>query len=422
MKTRGIGVIGGGVVGSGVVKILRERAPALTRAAGPFELIGVAVRDLGRPREGIAPELCTSVDALLADPRLDLLVEVAGGVDAPFQWVSRALEAGKTVVTANKALLAERAEAMFALAQAHPGKLFFEAAVAGGIPIIAALDRGLAANRVVAVQGILNGTCNDLLSRMERTGCTFEAALAAAQAAGFAEADPTLDISGGDTAHKLAVLATLALERPINSAQIFTEGIAGITAFDLAWAEQHGYRIKLLGIGRFSEGHVELRVHPTLIARTRLLSQVMDELNAVQVEGDLSGPQLYSGRGAGQLPTASAVVSDVLQALRGESLLRARPVPREPPRQVPMGEVVSRHYVHLEVIDQPGVVAAVARALADSKISIASMFQPDVAHGSQVPLVFTTHPAPDAPVQAALDAIEKQSFLAGAPVRIRFEQ
>lgn len=420
MATQGIGIIGGGVVGAGVVQLLRERKEALQRAAGPFELLGVAVREPGKKRD-FPTDLLTTPDALLANPKLDLLVEVAGGVEQPFQWVSRALEAGKTVVTANKALLAERAEEIHALIQKHPGKLFFEAAVAGGIPIIQAIDRGLAANRLVTIEGILNGTCNYLLTRMEREKCSFAVALKGAQDAGFAEADPTLDVSGGDTAHKLAVLAGLALERPISASQVFTEGITRITAFDLQWAEQNGYRIKMLGIGRFGEQGVELRVHPTLVSRTRLISQVMEEFNAVSVEGDLTGPQLYYGRGAGRFPTASAVVSDILQALRGESLLRARPAYASAPRLVPMGEVSSRHYVHLEVIDQPGVVAKVASALADKRISIASMFQPDIAHGSQVPLVFTTHPAPDAQIDAALGEIRRHSFLVGEPVRIRIE-
>jgi homoserine dehydrogenase len=420
-QTSGIGIIGGGVVGEGVYQLLTERRESLTRASRPYEVLGVAVKDVKKPRQHVPAAMLTTPDALLADPRLDLLVEVAGGVEEPFGWVKRALEAGKTVVTANKALLAERAEELHGLIAAHPGKLFFEAAVAGGIPIIQAIDRGLIVNRVLTLEGILNGTCNYLLTRMERERCSFEVALAGAQAAGFAEADPTLDVSGGDTAHKLAVLAGLALERPITSAQVFTEGIQRITAFDLAWAEQNGFRVKMLGIARFGDGGVELRVHPTLVRRTRLISQVMEEFNAVSVEGDLTGPQLYSGRGAGRMPTASAVVSDIAQALRGESLLRARPARTGNARLIPIGEVVSRHYVHLEVIDQPGVVARVAAALAEKRISIASMFQPDVSHGSQVPLVLTTHPAPDAQIASALEEIRRGSFLVGEPVRIRME-
>jgi len=420
MEPRGIGIIGGGVVGAGVAQLLAERAEAITRAGGPFQLLGVAVRDASKPRD-FPRELLTTPEKLLADPRLSILVELAGGVAEPFEWVSAALRSGKAVVTANKALLAERAEALHALAQAHPGKLFFEAAVAGGIPIVQALDRGLAANRVLRIEGILNGTCNYLLTRMEREKCSFETALQGAQEAGFAEADPTLDISGGDTAHKLAVLASLALERPVGSAQIFTEGISRLTAFDLQWAEQNGYRIKMLGIGRFSEAGVELRVHPTLVSRTRLISQVMEEFNAVAVTGDLTGPQLYQGRGAGRMPTASAVVSDIVQALRGERMVLARPAFASAPPLLDMGQVVSRHYVHLEVIDQPGVVARIASALAAERISIASMFQPEVAHGSQVPLVFTTHPAPDAQVERALAEVRRHSFLVGEPVRVRFE-
>lgn len=419
---KGIGLIGCGVVGQGVVEILRTRAEGLVRAAGPFKLVGVAVRDPSRPREGVSPELFTTPEKLIADPRVDVLVEVAGGVDAPFAWVSEALRAGKTVVTANKALLAERAEELHALLADHPGKLFCEAAVAGGIPIIQALDRGLVGNRVLQVEGILNGTCNYILTLMERQRLSYADALAQAQAKGFAEADPHLDVSGGDSAHKLAVLAGLVLERPVSSKEVFTEGIERISAFDLAWAEDHGFRIKMLAIGRFGEGGVELRVHPTLVPRTRLISQVMEEFNAVSLEGDLSGPQLYQGRGAGRMPTASAVVSDIVQALRGEPLLRARPKPFGEVRRIPIGEVESRQYLHLEVIDQPGVVAKVASALAANGISIASMFQPEVSHGSQVPLVLTTHRAQDAKVTRALESLARESFLVGAPVRIRMEE
>ena len=419
---KGIGLIGCGVVGQGVVDILRNRAEGLVRAAGPYRLVGVAVRDPSRPREGVPPELFTTPEKLVDDPRVDVLVEVAGGVDAPFAWASRALRAGKTVVTANKALLAERAEELHALLAEYPGKLYCEAAVAGGIPIIQALDRGLVGNRVLQVEGILNGTCNYILTLMERQKVSYADALAQAQAKGFAEADPHLDVSGGDSAHKLAVLASLVLERPVNSKEIFTEGIEQISAFDLAWAEDHGFRIKMLALGRFGERGVELRVHPTLVPRTKLISQVMEEFNAVSLEGDLSGPQLYQGRGAGRMPTASAVVSDIVQALRGEPLLRARPKPVGELRRVPIGEVESRQYLHLEVIDQPGVVAKVATALAANGISIASMFQPDVAHGTQVPLVLTTHRAQDAKVTQALASLSRESFLIGTPVRIRMEE
>jgi homoserine dehydrogenase len=417
---KGIGLIGCGVVGAGVVDILENRRESLERAAGPYELVGIAVRDRAKVRPGVPASLIMTPEALLKHPQLDVLVEVAGGVDAPFPWVKAALEAGKSVVTANKALLAERADEVHALL-ARGGRLFCEAAVAGGIPIIQALDRGLVGNRVLRVEGILNGTCNYILTLMEREKVGYPAALARAQALGFAEADPTLDVSGGDAAHKLAVLATFVLGRPISSKQVFTEGIERIGAFDLAWAESNGFRIKMLAIGQFGDQGIELRVHPTLVPRSKLISQVMEENNAVSVEGDLTGPQLYQGKGAGRNPTASAVVSDIVHALRGETPLRARPVPSPAARLVPMGETVNRHYLHLEVIDRPGVVAKVASALAANEISIASMYQPDVSLGTQVPLVLTTHRAPDAKVSAALAAMRGESFLVGEPVRIRME-
>jgi len=423
MKTRGIGIIGHGTVGSGVLQILEERREALTRSAGPYAVVGVAVRDPSRPREGVAPELLTTPEALLADPRLDVLVEVAGGVDEAWGWVRTALSAGKSVVTANKALLAERAEELAALLSAPGtvGGLYGEASVAGGIPILQLIDRGLLANRVVRLEGILNGTCNFLLTLMEREGVGMDEALARAQALGFAEADPTLDVDGGDTAHKLAVLAGLALGRPVRHDEVFTQGIRAVTAFDVAWARDHGYRIKLLALAQLGGGDVELRVHPTLVRTKRLISQVSDEFNAVAVEGDLTGPQLYYGRGAGQLPTASAVVSDLVHALRGEAPLRGRDGLHASARIKPMGEIVGRHYLHLEVIDRPGVVEGVARALARADISIASLYQPETAPGSQVPLVFTTHAAADAQVHRALEELRDAPFLVTAPVHIRLE-
>ncbi len=421
MRTRGVGLIGYGVVGGGVVEILRTRREALERAAGPFELIGVAVRDRSKPREELEPSLLRGIDELLSDPALDVLVEVAGGVDAPFEWVSRALTAGKTVVTANKALLAERADELHALLEAHRGRLFSEAAVAGGIPILQILDRGLVANRVLRVEGILNGTSNYILTRMEREQLSFEEALRRAQAQGYAEADPTLDIGGGDAAHKLAVLAGMVLGQPVSSRAVFRQGIDALTPFDLRWAEQNGFRIKLLALARFADDAVSLRVHPTLVPRSRLISQVMDEFNAIALEGDLVGPQLYQGRGAGRLPTASAVVSDLVHALRDEPPIRTRPSASKALNLVPIGQVLSRHYLHLEVIDQPGVVARIASALARRGISIASMYQPEVAHGSQVPLVFTTHPAEDERVTGALADLTSESFVVGPPVHIRME-
>jgi homoserine dehydrogenase len=420
MKVKGIGIIGHGVVGGGVVELLESRREALERAAGPYEVVGVAVRDATRPREGLPQRLLTTPEKLLDDPRLDVLVEVAGGVEEPFGWVAKALERKKAVVSANKAMLAERAQALRAVVDRHGGRIFCEAAVAGGIPIIQAIDRGLVANRILRVQGILNGTCNFLLTRMERERRSFQDALADAQRRGFAEADPTLDVSGGDAAHKLAVLAGLVLDRPIEAREVFTQGITALTAFDLAWAEENGFRIKLLASGRFGPEHIELRVHPTLVPRTRLISQVMEEFNAVEVEGDLSGPQLYYGRGAGRMPTASAVVADLVQALRGESPLRTRPA-LPAATVLPMAQVVSRHYLHFEVIDRPGVVAKVASALAERAISISSMYQPSVAHGAQVPLVLTTHPAPDQAVQQALAALEREAFCAGPAVHVRME-
>lgn len=408
------------MVGRGVMELLAGRRESIERAAGPFEVIGIATRDPSKPREGLEPALQRSPSELLEDPRLDVLVEVAGGVEDAFDWVSRALRAGKTVVTANKALLAERADELATLLDAHGGRLFVEAAVAGGIPIIQVLDRGLVANRVLEVEGILNGTCNYILTRMERDKLSFADALAQAQKSGFAEADPTLDVSGGDASHKLAVLAGLVLGRPVSSSQVFCQGIEGLTPFDFRWAADNEFRIKLLAIARFGE-RVELRVHPVLVPKSRLISQVMDEFNAVQVKGDLVGTQLYSGRGAGRFPTASAVVADIVHALRSEPPLRARVPSSGPLRVADMGEVISRHYLHLEVIDRPGVVARVASALAGMGISIAGMYQPDTAPGGQVPVVFTTHAAEDRRITDALAGLKDEAFLVQPAVHIRME-
>src|SRR5690606_15245860 len=421
MQRRGIGIIGLGTVGGSVLEQLRTRKEALERRGAPYEVVGVAVRDRTRARPGVEPALFTTPEALATHPGVDVLVELAGGVEQPWEWVRAALEAGKSVVTANKALVAERAVELAGVLAKCSGTLHIEAAVAGGIPIIQAVDRGLVANEVRRIEGTLNGTCNYLLTSMERDGLDMEVALKTAQELGFAEADPTLDVGGGDAAHKLAILASLVLGRPIPSTGIFTQGIRNLTAFDVTWAREHGYRIKLLAIAQVEGAEVELRVHPTLVRTTRLISQVMDEFNAVEVEGDLTGPQLYYGRGAGAEPTASAVLSDIVHAPGGEGPVRRNDTRGRDLRLRPMGEVVSRHYLHLEVIDRPGVVEGVARALASQDISIASLYQPETDHGAQVPLVFTTHPAADAQLSRALETIRQAPYLATPPVHIRLE-
>ncbi|MFO0810586.1 MAG: homoserine dehydrogenase [Gemmataceae bacterium] len=414
----GIALLGCGTVGGGVVRLLTERADLLaTRAGRPLELRHVVVRDVGKHRDvPLPPNLLSDLSTALADPRVHVVAELVGGTGWARQAVLAALAAGKHVVTANKALLARHGPQVFEAARAHGRAIAFEASVAGGVPIIAALAQSMAANQVVSLQGILNGTSNFILSRMSEDGLSYDAALAEAQARGYAEADPTLDVDGSDAAHKLAILAQIAFGAHADADAVERRGIVGLDAMDIRFAKELGYTIKLVAEAWLGEGRVALHVAPVLLRHTDLLAQVRGAYNAVRVVGDAVGDTLYYGPGAGRMPTASAVVADLIDMATGRAqrtfqALRLWTPGANGPEPRPAAEVRSRFYLRLLVADRSGVLADVARALADEGISIASVIQHealDDREGEVVPLVIMTHAAATNRFRAALAHIDSR--------------
>jgi homoserine dehydrogenase len=362
--------------------------------------------------------------AVIADPAVDVIVELIGGTNAARTLVTEALRARKPVVTANKKLLAEHGDEIFGLAEQGGVDLYFGASVGGGIPIIRVLREGLIANQVLGIAGILNGTCNYILTRMENEALPFDAALAAAQAAGYAEADPSLDIDGLDTAHKAVILASLAYGVQVPMSAVYVEGIRGLAKVDIEYARSLGYRLKLLAVVKNDAGAIEARVHPTLIPLDHMLASVSGVFNAVTVEGDIVGQTLYYGRGAGRLPTASAVLSDIADLAR-RLTSGAAPCGRPPAaagRFKDMGDVEARYYLRLGLLDKPGVLGQVATVLGQQGISLASVLQKEPQHsGRHVPVVIVTHPARERGVAAALAALEQSELMGGKAVRLRIE-
>jgi homoserine dehydrogenase len=405
----GIGLMGLGVVGSGVARILQEKADVYARQIGcPLEIRRVLVRDTSKRRDCTVPEgtLTTDADALLSDPTIDLIIEEMGGEEPAYAYLRRALEAKKFVVTANKEVMAKHGGELLLLAREHQVDLLYEASVGGGIPIIAPLKRDLLANDILSVTAIINGTTNYILTAMGKGGGSFNEALGAAQKLGYAEPDPTNDVEAIDAAYKLAILATLSFHLDVLPEMIYREGITRLTPRDFDYARELGYAIKLLAIGRRQGEQVELRVHPTLISRDELLANVDGVLNAVQIEGDLMNRVLFQGPGAGSLPTTSAIVADALDAavsisnrvywphsIRREKNLRA----------MPMDDVRSRWYLRMGVADQPGVLADIASALGDAGISIASVIQREGDGAGAAEIVIMTHLAREADVRAAIE-------------------
>ncbi|MBN1441125.1 MAG: homoserine dehydrogenase [Planctomycetes bacterium] len=423
-----LGMIGCGTVGSGVLEILHRRRDALKRLLGRgIEVARIAVRDPDRPRHQVYgfvdPDVFTgNVARVIEDDSIELLVEVAGGVDAPRDWMVEALRRGKDVVTANKATLAFHGEEIFQVARECGRSVYYEASVAAAIPIIEMLQNGLVANQVTRVLAILNGTCNYILTRMELDGVDYGVALRQAQEKGFAEADPTLDVSGEDAAHKLALLARIFTHSYVPVDRIFTEGIQRISREDMAFAEDLRYRIKLLAIAKLSEeGAWDLRVHPAMIARDSILAQVQEEYNAAYVKGDAAGPMLIYGNGAGSFPTASSVVADIVRAVKGD-----RPVNGEEPQEsvqlVPIENVSLRNYIRTIVLDVPGVLGRITSHFGMRGISIASIRQPEAKVGQPVPVVLVTHKAPDKVVTDSLCELERVGLLLEPPTRIRIEE
>ncbi|MCX8048064.1 MAG: homoserine dehydrogenase [Methylohalobius sp.] len=428
-----IGLLGFGTVGGGTVRVLARNAQEIARRAGrELRITTVFTRDPSKPRlysvEGM--RLVTDPWQVVEDPEVEVVAELIGGISPAKELILRAIELGKPVVTANKALIALHGNEIFARASQRGVMVAFEAAVAGGIPIIKVLREGLAGNRIEWVAGIINGTCNFILSAMREQGREFAEVLKEAQALGYAEADPSLDVEGIDAAHKLTILAAIAFGIPLKFASVYTEGITRITPEDIRYAEELGYRIKSLGIARRSGEGIELRVHPCLIPARRLLANVEGVMNAVVVKGDAVGPTLYYGPGAGAEPTASAVGADLVDVVRAMTADPENRVPHlafQPDalsdlRVLPMGEVETAYYLHLRVADQPGVLADIARFLADHDISIEAVIQKEPKPSQQdVPLIFLTHKVRESALDAAAKKIESLPTVKAPVHRIRLE-
>jgi homoserine dehydrogenase len=421
-------MIGCGTVGGGVLELLQRRREELLRLLGrPLEVARIVVRRPERRRPQLkdlisdGTELSSDPRRVTREPGVDLVVEVAGGTEQPCAWILDALAHGRDVVTANKAVLAFHGGELFTSAAKSGRSIYYEASVAGAIPIVEILQNGLVANQMTRISGILNGTCNYILTRMDLDHIGYEEALTAAQAKGFAEADPTLDVSGDDSAHKLALLAGILTRSYVPVDSVYTEGLDRITLEDVAFARKLHYTIKMLAIARRSEhGAWEFRVHPTLIPEDSILAGVRDEFNAVLMQGDAVGSMLAYGKGAGALPTASSVVADIVRAARGE---RGLPLQLDGARSevVSIEDVELRHYIRMTVLDVPGVLGKITSYFGAREISISSIHQPDASVGVPVPIVLVTHAAPDRMVSDVLQDIEEANLLVTPPTRIRIE-
>ena len=431
MKPLQVGLLGFGTVGRGTWDVLRRNEEEITRRAGrPIRITWVATRTLDRAREGMrgieGVNLTNDPHVVTRHPDLDIVCELVGGVDAARGYVLDAIAHGKHVVTANKALLAHHGNEIFAAAHAKGVMVAFEAAVAGGVPIIKALREGLTANRIEWIAGIINGTSNFILSTMRETGASFEAVLKEAQARGYAEADPSFDIDGIDAAHKLAVLAAVAFGSRVNFAGVYVEGIRRVGALDINFARELGYRIKLLGHARMTEHGLEQRVHPCMVPLAAPIASVDGVFNAVAIEGDFVGSGMFVGRGAGAGPTASAVVADLVDVARGR-ILPAFVVPASKladPPAAPMQRHRGAYYVRLMVNDRPGVIADVTAALRDERVSLKSMLQHGRAPGpdDSVPVVLETHETEEAAMLRAIARISALSTVLEPPCLIRVER
>ncbi len=426
-----IGLLGLGTVGAGVVKLLDSHRALLEERAGcRLTLARIADLDVRSPREGLdlsALPLTADAQAVLGDPSIQVVVELIGGLEPARTFILRALGAGKHVITANKALLAHHGPELYEEARRRGVHLAFEAAVAGGIPLIRAVKEGLVANRILSLFGIVNGTCNYILTKMTDEGLDFGMVLKEAQAHGYAEADPTFDIEGNDTAHKLQILVALAFRTFVGLKDIHTEGITRVSAQDIGYARELGYRIKLLAIAKATAGGVEARVHPTMIAASSPLAAVSGVFNAVFITGDAVGDLMFYGRGAGQLPTASAVWSDTVEIARriahgiattGLELPAAGAVAL-PVR--PMESVRTCYYLRVMAQDRPGVLSKVTGILGDHDISIASVIQKGRATAEAVPVVLMTHEAQERDMRAALVAIDRLADVPLPTTMIRVE-
>lgn len=434
MKELKVGLLGIGTVGGGTYTVLtRNQAEISRRLGATVRVIQVADRNLAHAKQVTGGQVAVTDDAfaVVNNPEVDVVVELIGGYTVAKELVLKAIENGKHVVTANKALLAVHGNEIFKAAAAKGVIVAFEAAVAGGIPIIKALREGLSANRIEWVAGIINGTTNFILTEMREKGLAFDDVLKEAQRLGYAEADPTFDVEGIDAAHKLTIMAAIAFGMPMQFDKAYTEGITKLTIKDIKYAEELGYRVKLLGISKKTEAGVELRVHPTLIPEKRLVANVNGAMNAVVVKGDAVGPTLYYGAGAGAEPTASAVVADLVDIARLTNASAEQRVPylgfqldqQATLNVLPISEVSSAYYLRMRAMDKPGVLAEVTKILGDRDISIDAMMQKEPQEGeSEADIVILTHVTIERNMDAAIEAIQALSAIAGHVTKIRMEE
>jgi len=429
-----VGLLGIGTVGGGTYTVLTRNAAEIARRLGRnIEVVQVADRHLDHAKQVTGGQVALTSDAfeVVNNPEVDVVVELIGGYTVAKELVLKAIENGKHVVTANKALLAVHGNEIFKAAEAKGVVVAFEAAVAGGVPIIKALREGLSANQIEWVAGIINGTTNFILTEMREKGLAFADVLGEAQRLGYAEADPTFDVEGIDAAHKLTIMAAIAFGMPMQFDKAYTEGITKLTSQDIKYAEELGYRVKLLGITKKTSEGVELRVHPTLIPEKRLIANVNGAMNAVVVKGDAVGPTLYYGAGAGAEPTASAVVADLIDIARLQGTTAAQRVAylgfqldqQQSLAILPIGEVNSAYYLRMRALDKPGVLAEVTKILGDRQISIDAMMQKEPQDGeSKADIVILTHVTKENNMDAAIADIEKLAAIEGSMVKIRMEE
>jgi len=432
LKPIKVGLLGLGTVGGGTANVLSRNAQEIARRAGrEIRVTHAAAREVNPDLNIEEIEICDDAFAVVNNPDIDIIVELIGGYDPARQLVLQAIENGKHVVTANKALIALHGNEIFEAAQKKGVMVAFEAGVAGGIPIIKALREGLAANQIEWLAGIINGTGNFILTEMRDKGRDFADVLAEAQALGYAEADPTFDVEGIDAAHKLTILASIAFGVPLQFEKTYTEGISKITREDVNYAEQLGYRIKHLGVTRITEKGIELRVHPTLIPERRLIANVDGVMNAVLVQGDAVGPTLYYGAGAGSEPTASAVVADVIDVARTMTVdpenrvphLAFQPNALSDTPVLAMEQIVTAYYLRMQAADRPGVLAEVTQILGEQGISIEAMIQKEPAEGESIAsIIMLTQRVVESQMNEAIRRIEQLDVIEGDVTRIRLEQ
>ncbi len=433
MKKINVGLIGFGTIGAGVARVLLENRQIIqSRLGAELKLAKIADLDITSDRGITVPDgiLTTDANEILGNPDIDIVIELVGGYEPARSFVLKALNSGQNVVTANKALLAKHGNEIFAAARAGGVDFYYEASVGGGIPIIKVIREALAGNRINSVCGILNGTCNYILTKMGDEGAEFSEVLQAAQELGYAEADPTFDIEGIDTAHKLAILTSLAFATPIAFDRIHVEGITGIKPVDFNFAREFGYKIKLLAIAKLEEGQIEVRVHPTMLPESHMLAKIDDVFNAVFVNSDALGPSLYYGQGAGMMATASAVVGDLVDIARNrlnESLRRVPDLSFQeeaitPATYRPMNEITTQYYLRFSAFDKTRVLSRIAGILGENEISIASVIQQGRSQsGGTVPIVMQTHKAREANLRKALAIIDELEIIAAPTAVIRME-